>query len=104
MLNTDFLFMGPRCVNGRTLVFLAWKPRLAQHLVSMGPLRCKESLMEMYKGDVDLHFFFFTTRMCNLRNENTLDIRTCNGLSIVIIIELQSLVYEAPTLTKEFYG
>lgn len=42
--------------------------------------------------------------MCNLRSENTLDIRTRNGLSIVIIIELQSLVYEAPTLTKEFYG
>lgn len=95
--------MGPRCVNGRTLVFLAWKPRLAQHLVSIGPLRCKESLAVMYKGDVDLHFFF-ATRMCSLRSENTLDIRTCNGLSIVIIIGLQSLVYEAPTLTKEFYG
>lgn len=31
MLNIDFLFMGPRCVNGRTLVFLAWKHRMAQH-------------------------------------------------------------------------
>lgn len=95
--------MGPRCVNGRTLVFLAWKHRMAQHLVSMSTLRCKESLTVMYKGDVDLHFSF-TTRMYNLRSENVLDRRVCNGLSILIIKELHSLVYEAPTLTKEFYG
>lgn len=42
--------------------------------------------------------------MYNLRSETILAIRISNGLSILIIIELHSLVYKAPTLTKEFYG
>lgn len=58
MLNIDFLFMDPRCVTGRTLVFLAWKHRLAQHSGFYG----HSEMQGVLHGDVERRcwpsFFF----------------------------------------------